>query len=160
MRILNVPLIFYEDFFIYIHNNIKTTFWQVVLKYTQKVRVWYQYGACEGNRTLMISLSLDFESSASTSSATQALLLNYIIFFIECKYLLFILNKILIYKKHLHKCKYFYFSNIIVIGPSLIRFTFISAPNIPVSICIPFFLNLLLNSSYNKTAFSPPNAFT
>ena len=31
MRLLSVPLILYEVPFIYIHSNIKTTFWQVVL---------------------------------------------------------------------------------------------------------------------------------
>ena len=36
--------------------------------------------------------------------------------------------------------------------------TFISAPKIPVPTSIPLSLNLLLNSSYNKVALSPPRA--
>ena len=61
----------------YDSSNIKTTFLQVVfIIYTQKVRVCYHNGAREGNRTLKVFLPSDFESDASTSSATLALL-NY-----------------------------------------------------------------------------------
>ena len=56
------------------------------------------------------------------------------------------------------KKKKYYFSNIIVTGPSFISDTFISAPKIPVPTSTPFSLNLLLNSSYNKMALSPPSA--
>ena len=37
----------------------------------------YSYGARDGNRTHKILLPADFESAASTSSATLALLINY-----------------------------------------------------------------------------------
>lgn len=43
--ILNVPFLFYEDSFIYIHNIIKPTFSQAVSIITRKVRVFHQSGS-------------------------------------------------------------------------------------------------------------------
>ena len=71
--ILNVPFLLYEVSFIYIHINIKTTYFQVVLYLSRKVRVYYQPGASGRTRTDTILLPLDFESSASTNSATKAI---------------------------------------------------------------------------------------
>ena len=54
----------------------------------------------------------------------------------------------------------YYFSNIIVTGPSFRRLTFISAPNIPFWTSIPFSLHLSQKYSYNLFAISGFAAFT
>ena len=47
MRLLSVPLILYEVPFIYIHNNMKTTFLQVVLLLSRNSSSNNQSGASE-----------------------------------------------------------------------------------------------------------------